>query len=176
MIKREKIKGDTALAKYLGRSLRQVNYYKNPRNKRAEALPNPLLDGSYYKDEIDAWVENREKKRTGQKRQQDRYNPTGKIDYEFSNDLEKKLKFEADLKESKAQIEQLRLEEIQGELIRADAVHDEWVNRIIELKTGLLSFSKKLPPLLEGLGKREMQIILEQEIRFLLLQYSRDGQ
>jgi hypothetical protein len=61
-------------------------------------------------------------------------------------------------------------------LIRADAVHDEWVNRIIELKTGLLSFSKKLPPLLEGLGKREMQIILEQEIRFLLLQYSRDGQ
>ena len=144
------------LAEYLGRSERTISYYKN------QGMPlNP--DGTYDLDAIDAWIEARTKKGIGQ--------PHGE-----RPDPGDKLGWEAVYKEMKARLAELELKKFQGELISLDDVRRQWINRIIEVKTALLSLPRKIPPLLEGKEKRDMEAILEDEVRFILERFSRsDG-
>ena len=143
------------LAEYLGRSERTISYYKN------QGMP-VSPDGTYDLDAIDVWIEARNKKGIGQ--------PHGE-----RPDSGDKSGWEAVLKEMKAQIAELELKKLKGELISLDDVRRQWVNRIIEVKTALLSLPRKIPPLLEGKEKRDMEAILEQEVRFILERFSRTG-
>jgi len=47
--------------------------------------------------------------------------------------------------------------------------------RVAEVTAGLNALSSRLPPMLEGKDKREMQEIIEEEIRFLRESYARAG-
>lgn len=87
----------------------------------------------------------------------------------------KKDKWEAELKEAKAQLEKLKLERERGELIPRVEIAKLWAARVHEVKTGLLSLVRKLPPRLEGLTKREMAAVIEDEIYALLELYARQG-
>jgi len=143
------------LAEYLGRSERTISYYKN------QGMPvNP--DGTYDLDAIDAWIEAREKKGIGQ--------PHG--ERPESGD---KSGWEAVYKEMKARLAELELKKFQGEVISLEEVRRQWINRIIEVKTALLSLPRKIPPLLEGKEKRDMEAIIENEVRFILERFSRSG-
>ena len=145
----------TLLSKYLRKSYRSVSYYKN------QGMPvNP--DGTYDLDAIDAWFEARDKKGIGQ--------PHG--ERPESGD---KSGWEAVYKEMKARIAELELKKLKGELISLDEVRRQWVNRIIEVKTALLSLPRKIPPLLEGKEKRDMEAIIESEVRFILERFARPG-
>lgn len=143
------------LAEYLGKATRTVSYYKS------KNMPvNP--DGTYDLDAIDAWIEARTKKGIGQ--------PHGE-----RPDSGDKSGWEAVYKEMKARLAELELQKYKGEVISLDEVRRQWVNRIIEVKTALLSLPRKLPPLLEGKEKRDMEAIIEDEVRFILERFSRPG-
>ena len=87
----------------------------------------------------------------------------------------KKDRWEAELKEAKAQLERLKLEREKGELLPRADIAQLWAARVHEVKTGLLSLMRKLPPRLEGLSKREMAAVIEDEIYALLERYARQG-
>lgn len=87
----------------------------------------------------------------------------------------KKDKWEAELKEARAQLEKLKLERERGELIPRAEIAKLWAARVHEVKTGLLSLVRKLPPRLEGLTKQEMAAVIEDEIYTLLERYARQG-
>lgn len=91
------------------------------------------------------------------------------------NNAERRLKADADAKEFDALLKEIKLLEAKNELISRDEVYKEWTGRIIELKKGLVAFANKLPPILYGLEKREMQSVILDEVYFLLKQYSREG-
>lgn len=143
------------VAEYLGRAERTIAYYKN------QGMPaNP--DGTYDLDAIDAWVESRNSKGTGQ--------PHGK--HPDSGD---KSGWEAIYKEMKARLAEMELNKLKGELISLDEVKRQWIGRIVEVKAALLSLPRKLPPLLEGKEKRDIEAILDSEVRFILERFSRTG-
>ncbi len=143
------------VAQYLGKAERTVAYYKS------QGMP-VNTDGTYDLDAIDAWVDARLHKGVNQ--------PHGEAPE--SGD---KSGWEAIYKEMKARIAELDLKERQGQLISLDEVRSQWVGRIIEVKTALMSVPRKLPPLLEGKEKRDMEAILEAELRYILERFARLG-
>jgi phage terminase Nu1 subunit (DNA packaging protein) len=143
------------VAEYLGKGVRTIAYWK------AKGMPvNP--DGTYDLDSIDAWMDARVRKGIGQ--------PHGEAPE--SGD---KRGWEAIYKEMKARIAELDLQERQGQLISLEEVRSQWVSRIIEVKTALLGLPRKLPPLLAGKEKRDIEAVLEAELRYILERFSRSG-
>ena len=155
MAGRRIVKSQKDVAEYLGKSERSIAYYKSQYD-----LPvNP--DGTYDLDAIDTWVESRKENGIGQ--------PHGKPE---SGD---KSGWEAIYKEMKARLAELEFNQKKGELISLADVKSQWTTRIIEVKNALLALPRKLPPLLEGKEKRDMEAIMEQELRFILERFSREG-
>jgi phage terminase Nu1 subunit (DNA packaging protein) len=152
---RRVIKTQKALAEYLSRSERTIAYYKN------QGMP-VNLDGTYDLDAIDAWFDDRKEKGTGQ--------PHG-----GKPDTGDKSGWEAVYKEMKARIAELELRKLSGELISREEVYQQFVARILEIGRALSALSRKLPPLLEGKEKRDMEEIIEGETRIIRERFARPG-
>jgi len=152
---RRVIKTQKELAAYLSRSERTVAYYKN------QGMP-VNLDGTYDLDAIDAWLDDRKDKGIGQ--------PHGE-----KPSTGDKSGWEAVYKEMKARIAELELKKLSGELISREEVNQQFVGRIIEVGRALSALSRKLPPLLEGKEKRDMEEIINGEIRIIRERFARPG-
>lgn len=63
----------------------------------------------------------------------------------------------------------------QGELITRKDVIEAWVWRVADLRTGILAWSSRLPPLLEGKNVIEIRLALREAADELLGAFERDG-
>ena len=91
------------------------------------------------------------------------------------SDEARKLKADADYRETKSEKEKISLNKIQGDLINIEDVQLEWASRILELKAGLRQFEKKIAPQIANQSIREVERVLRDEVYYLLESYSRDG-
>lgn len=65
---------------------------------------------------------------------------------------------------------------LRGSLISRNDVIHAWVWRVADLRTGLYSWSSRLPPVLEGKNAIELRISLRDAVDELLAAFERDGQ
>ncbi|AIF52012.1 hypothetical protein [Pelosinus sp. UFO1] len=100
---------------------------------------------------------------------------TGNGEQKVLSDEARKLKADADFREIKSEKEKISLDKIQGDLIKIDDVQMEWASRILELKSGLRQFEKKIAPQIANQSIREVERVLRDEVYYLLESYSRDG-
>jgi len=99
----------------------------------------------------------------------------GNSEQKTISDEARKLKADADYRETKSEKEKIALDKIQGELIHIDDVQAEWASRILELKSGLRQLEKKIAPQIANQSIREVERVLRDEVYYLLESYSRDG-
>ena len=71
--------------------------------------------------------------------------------------------------------ERLKNAQLEGSLFDQDTVVTEWAARVAVVTSGLNAFADRLPPLLEGKGRIEMQEIIKKEVWELRDSYYRKG-
>ena len=148
----ERIDGMQAAALYVGSSRRMLSYHIKKGHLRQ------LPDGAFERSDLDRFLE-----KYGRKQEE----PGSLGEQKAAADLRFRL--------AKAASAEMNLAREQGALISRDEVQSEWSSRNIELKTALLAWSNKLPPLLFGLDRRQMSSVLRDEVHGLLDRFSRTG-
>ena len=87
-----------------------------------------------------------------------------------------KLKAEVRYKEARAEREMRTLEVEEGEYLEKEEVKEEWVRRVIEIKNGLLSLSRKVAGQIPDQETRALvEGVIEDEVYDLLEQFARRG-
>ncbi len=76
---------------------------------------------------------------------------------------------------AKRRKEELIADELDGQLIRRDEVLQEFTNRIMVVKAGLMHLNRILPPQLKGHDEREWGEIIRKNTNQLLARYSAGG-
>ena len=150
-----------AVVDYLGKqgwSIKKSAVYKH----RKEGKIRPGKDGKYKIRDVEEYAKKNLQRLDGS-------------DPVADSLLEEKARAEVRYKTAKATREEMALSRDQGELISRDEVQAEWSSRNVELKTALLAWANKLPPLLYGREKREMASVLWSEVHHLLDRFSRTG-
>lgn len=104
------------------------------------------------------------------------------FDWWFENIAESKIPDTEKIQELKAQHlterirgERLKNAQTEGTLFDQDTVVTEWAARVAVVTSGLTAFADRLPPLLEGKGRIEMQEIIKKEVWELRDSYYRKG-
>lgn len=69
----------------------------------------------------------------------------------------------------------LKNEQLEGSLFDRDTIVTEWAGRVAIVTSGLNAFADRLPPLLEGKGRVEMQEVIKKEVWELRDAYYRKG-
>lgn len=77
------------------------------------------------------------------------------------------------LLKAKAELTEMEVRQRRGELVEVREVSKMFVARILAVKQGLLGLGRLLPPLLVDRGEREMEAIINERVRDLLENYSR---
>jgi transposase len=90
-----------------------------------------------------------------------------------NEDRRRLLKAQAKEREAKAELVALRLAVERGEFLPLDEVKARDIARIHVVKRGLLAHARSLPPLLQGLGLKEMEVVITRAVRELLLRFSK---
>lgn len=148
----ERIDGMQAAALYVGSSRRMLSYHIKKGHLRQ------LPDGAFERSELDRFLE-----KYGRKQEE----PGSLGEQKAAADLRFRL--------AKAASAEVALARETGALISRDEVQSEWSSRNVELKTALLAWANKLPPLLFGLDRRQMSAVLRTEVYDLLSRFSRTG-
>ena len=76
---------------------------------------------------------------------------------------------------ARAKGEEIKVKQLEGTLFDQDTVVIEWAARVAVVTSGLNAFADRLPPLLEGKGRIEMQTIIRKETWELRDAYYRKG-
>lgn len=84
-------------------------------------------------------------------------------------------KWLTEFRKERARMAKLERLKLRGQLLSRQEVVDQWCNRAAEMKQGLLGFSVRLPPRLEGRTLSEIRDVIEEEARRLLESYARPG-
>lgn len=74
-----------------------------------------------------------------------------------------------------AEIKDLELRQLKGELISHEEVISEFTGRVVELRSALVGYPKKLAPVLYGQDEITIHRILDEEFTDLLMRFSREG-
>jgi len=77
--------------------------------------------------------------------------------------------------QAKAEGEQLKVAELKESVVSWDKIETEWCARVAVVTSGLEAHADRLPPLLEGKSRAQMQKIIKQEIWQLRDSYARKG-
>jgi hypothetical protein len=72
----------------------------------------------------------------------------------------------------KAEKERIGVELSKRELMPKDEIHGQWALRLAHVKSTMINFSDRLPPLLVGKNRDDIREILKQETRDLLTNYT----
>lgn len=75
----------------------------------------------------------------------------------------------------KAEGEKLKNAKARDEVAPWSEIEVQWAARVAVVTSGLTAFEHRLPPLLEGRSRREMQKILHDEVHYLRNSYAREG-
>lgn len=75
----------------------------------------------------------------------------------------------------KAKGEELKNSKLNGTLASWDDIEAEWCARLLAVTSGLGTLEHRLPPLIEGKGRRDVQLIIHNEIKYLRDSYARRG-
>jgi len=104
------------------------------------------------------------------------------FDWWFENIAESKIPDTERLQTLKAEhliekikIERLKVAQLEGSMAAWDTIENEWVARVGVVTSGLNAFADRLPPILEGKGRVEMQSIIRKETWELRDAYCRKG-
>lgn len=73
----------------------------------------------------------------------------------------------------KAKIDELKYRRLRGELVHIDEIKARDIARIQMVKRGLQNLVKTLPPALQGMNMQEMESVIQNHTRNLLLQFSK---
>lgn len=152
-----KVSGIQAIADFFQVSTKTIRNWRND----GAPIPKKYLDADL--GEIQLWRAKYTK--AGDGRQRDFYSPPTVEDKEF-HEL-RKIKAEADRKERENR-------ERLAELVEKKELEYLWVSRIVACKQGLMTLGRSLPPrLIHCQSEREMEIIILEAVRELLLAFSR---
>lgn len=95
---------------------------------------------------------------------------------EAMSDAARKLKADADYRETKASREKRMLEILDGQFVEKTEIENEWARRIIEMKSGLLLLAKKISTeFTDAQIRRTVDKVVTSEVYAMLEQYSREG-
>lgn len=83
--------------------------------------------------------------------------------------------YEKEIKRLDAELKDLKLAEVKGELLKRPEVAGEFADRAREVSKGLDYLENALPPLLEGKSQGEMRNEIRKQTRSLRNQYAREG-
>jgi len=75
----------------------------------------------------------------------------------------------------KADGEKIKNDQLKESLVSWDDIEKEWAGRVSVVTSGLEAFGDRLPPLLDGKQRKEMQEIIKGEVRLLRDAYAREG-
>ena len=92
--------------------------------------------------------------------------------HELSADIKREQTVTVDYKEAKARLMQLELEIRRGEWLRKEHIQRGRIERIGAVKRGLLNLARKLPALLEGRSRKQMQQTIRKEMVHLINVYA----
>jgi hypothetical protein len=153
----------TALREYTGWTRRMVSYHIG-KNVHANA------DGSFDRKAVDAYMA----KRRGEPIPEDA--GTDPATGEKCKTLEVKIKeAELEIKTWRAKREKTFVEQQRGNLFSKNEVLTAWVERVLNVCSGLEALADRLPPLLAGLSPKEMQPIIKNEVRLLREGFAENG-
>jgi len=77
--------------------------------------------------------------------------------------------------QSKADMERLKVDREQGELMPIKDIHKKWAFRAAEYKNGAFNLAYSLPPLLEGKPQSEMREVIEKQVWNMFDRVYREG-
>jgi len=157
------VKGLKAVAAHFGKSLRQVQRW-------ALAPDFPRLSGRRFDlFQIKEWLDLKDGKPPARARYE------GDLGQPFlPAEPRGKEAQEARLKKISADIKELELKKMQGEVVERRQVEQMFVSRILAVKQGLLALSRSLPPqLINCESECEIEIIISRVVRGLLEEFSR---
>ena len=152
--KTDKITTQTAAAKYLGISQKQISNHVSRGNLKREP------DGTFTKKELDRFAI----ERGGRK-------DVGKI----RKYAEQQQKWDAAFRRARAEEKELVVKQLRGKLISIAEIETAWAARVETVTAGLEALINRLPPLLVGKPRRQIAKILKEEIHSLRKAYSAGG-
>lgn len=71
--------------------------------------------------------------------------------------------------------EELKNQKARDEVAPWSEIEGEWAARVAVVVSGLTAFEHRLPPILDGKTRKEMQKILHDEVHYLRESYAREG-
>ena len=77
--------------------------------------------------------------------------------------------------QAKAEGERIKVDQLKETLVSWDKIDIEWCARVAVVTSGLSAFADRLPPLLEGKSRPQMQNVIKQEVWQLRDSYARKG-
>ena len=77
--------------------------------------------------------------------------------------------------QAKAESERIKVDQLKDTLVAWIEIEKEWCARVVVVTSGLNAFSDRLPPLLEGKSRPQMQKIIKDEVWQLRDSYARKG-
>ena len=78
-------------------------------------------------------------------------------------------------REAKARREEMLVSQLEANLASWEEVEAQWRERVVIVTSGLEAFKNRLPGILVGKSRRDIQDVLEEEIKLLREAYSTDG-
>jgi hypothetical protein len=140
---------------YLGISKRMMSYHVTKGNLKQNK------DGTFEILELQRWAKKYKRK-----------NAKGGNYPDIDERLQK-----ADLRfrQARARREEMLVRQIEGTLLSQKEVAEAWAKRKANMRSSLLTFVDRLPPMIEGKSRKQISGILKNEIYYFLDQYAQDG-
>jgi len=156
------VKGKKPVAEHFGITPRQVLNWEKQGMPRLGGRRYDLVQIQLWRDQKQGIIPSRSPGGAGDPRQ-------GFLTPQQGKDFQ-----EERLKKAKAELIEMDVRLRRGELVELKKVETLFVARVIEVKTGLLSLPRSLPPELTACkNEREMEVVIFRRVRALLEAYSR---
>ena len=140
-------------AEYCGFTTRMISYHLHKGNLKANK------DGTFDRSELDRFLATK-----GGRRQKAAAGIDDKSDAAM-------LRYRV----AKARREEMLVMQLEGNLASWEEVESQWRERIVIVTSGLEAFKNRLPGILVGKSRRDIQDILEEEIKLLREAYAGEG-
>ena len=149
------ITGYKEACEYLGISKRMMSYHVTKGNLRQNK------DGSFEIQELQRWAERYKRKKSG-----------GGV---YPSIDERQQKADLRFRQARARREEMLVRQLEGALLSQKDVAEAWGKRKANMRSSLLTFIDRLPPMIEGKSRKQISGILKNEIYYFLDQYAQDG-
>ena len=140
-------------AEYCGFTTRMISYHVTRGNIKANK------DGTFDRSELDRFLATKGGRRQKAAAGIDEKSDAAMLRYRIA----------------KARREEMLVMQLEGNLASWEEVESQWRERIVIVTSGLEAFKNRLPGILVGKSRRDIQDILEEEIKLLREAYAGEG-